>query len=93
MSEQIFPGPGGSVDGLSVTSYSGGMVHGPCLQFTCELDQRYAQLNRSEVADLLQALEGWLYNTKPSVPPDTEKAAARGPGATTSIADKKGGTE
>lgn len=64
MSEQIFPGPGGSVDGLSVTSYFGGAVHGPCLQFTCELDQRYAQLNRSEVLDLHAALWQWLEATE-----------------------------
>lgn len=93
MSEQIFPAPGGSVDGLSVNSFFGGVSRGPCLQFNDDGGRSYSQLTREQVLNLVNALEGWLSNTRALVPPDTEKAAAQGSGAPTSSANEKEGTQ
>ena len=69
MSRELFEErDGGSQSGvgfipMQVTSYSGGVRRGVCLQFT-PLNGSHAQLTASEVVDLVAVLKKWLTETR-----------------------------
>ncbi len=54
-----------TVGDLNVTSFYGGSIRGPCLQFTpVGVHETYAQLTRQQVNDLMQVLGLWLVQNR-----------------------------
>lgn len=65
MSTTIFPigsETAEHVNGLSVTSFFGGIQRGICLQFSMHQGREYAQLTRDDVEQLKAAIDDWLVN-------------------------------